>query len=167
LPRDWNACFSDPAHRSAAPDPILVQLAESLPPGRALDLACGAGRHATYLAQLGWQVTAVDSSPAALAHLPPSIDARLVDLERGEFAIEPGAYDLICDFLYLQRDLFPAIREGIRPGGTFAGAVLLNSPQRNPAFSLAPGKLREEFAGWKVLFYSEGGGIARIIARRA
>jgi SAM-dependent methyltransferase len=167
VPRDWNAWFSDPANRSTAPDPILIQLAESLPPGRALDLACGAGRHAIFLADLGWQVTAVDSSRAALAHLPPSIDARLADLERGEFAIEPGAYDLICDFLYLQRDLFPAIREGVRPGGTFAGSVLLNSPGRNPGFRLAPRELRSEFAGWKVLYYAETGGIARIIARRA
>jgi tellurite methyltransferase len=100
------------------------------------------------------------------------------DLETDRFQIQPGAYDLICDFFYLQRDLFPAIREGVRPGGVFAGAIHLidDSPEahpHNPAYLLRPGELREEFAGWKILFYSEGSEAgrtrkaARIIARRA
>ena len=89
------------------------------------------------------------------------------DLERGEFAIAPAAYDLICDFFYLQRDLFAAIREGVREGGAFIGAILLETPEGNPAFSLEPGQLREEFAGWKIVYYSETGETARIIARRA
>ena len=161
MPRDWDAYYSDPANRNAAPDPLLIQVAESVAPGSALDLACGAGRHAIYLAHLGWQVTAVDSSPAAIASLPSSVDARLADLEAGEFEIAPSAYDLICDFLYLQRSLFPAIREGVRPGGTFVGAIRLSG-----SFSLAPGELRSQFAGWKILYYSETGAAARIIARR-
>ena len=54
-----------------------------------------------------------------------AIDARVADLEAHEFTIEPYAYDLICDFYYLQRDLFPAIREGVRPGGAVVAAVHL------------------------------------------
>ena len=46
---------------------MLVREAESLAPGRALDLACGEGRNAVWLAQKGWRVTAVDFSPVALA----------------------------------------------------------------------------------------------------
>jgi tellurite methyltransferase len=167
LLRDWNAHYSDPANRNLTPDPLLVEIADSLPPGRALDLACGTGRHAIYLAQLGWSVTAVDSSEVAIAQLPAGVDARVADLERGDFVIEPVAYDLICDFHYLQRDLFPSIREGVRPGGTFFGAILLNGPERNPAFTMRPGELRDEFAGWKVLYYSEAGGSAKLVARRA
>jgi tellurite methyltransferase len=169
MPRDWDAHYSDPANISAAPDPLLTQAAEMLPPGHALDLACGAGRHALYLAALGWRVTAVDSSEAALSRLRgnSAIEVHRADLERGEFVIAPAAFDLICDFFYLQRDLFPAIREGVRPGGTFLGAIHLRAAERNPAFTLEPGELRAEFAEWKILHYSESGATARLIARRA
>ena len=154
-----------------------------LSPGRALDLASGPGRHALYLARLGWRVTALDSSPVAIgllraraAHLP--LDVHLADLERGEFTIAPNTYQLICDFLYLQRSLFPQIREGIHPGGVFAGAIHLfdgtcSATPNNPDFLLHPGELRSLFEGWKGLFYSEGGEpgrtrrTARILARRA
>jgi SAM-dependent methyltransferase len=173
MPRDWEAYYSDASNPALEPEALLVQIAELLPPGRALDLACGAGRNAIYLARLGWRVTAVDSSPAAIARLRERagglpIEARVADLERGEFPIEPHGYDLICDFYYLQRSLFPEIREGVRPGGMVAAAIHLEG-----SFALRPGELREEFAGWKVLLYSEGAEAgkakraARIMARRA
>jgi SAM-dependent methyltransferase len=170
VPRDWDAHYSSPDPIDFTPTPLLVQVAEMLPPGRALDLACGPGRHALYLASLGWHVTAVDASSAALRILRQraaglTIDARLADLERGEFTIASAAYDLICDFYYLQRDLFPQIREGVHPGGVFAGAIHL-AGQKQHSFVLQPGELREEFAGWKILYYSETDA-ARIIARRA
>jgi SAM-dependent methyltransferase len=176
MPRDWDAHYADPANLSFDPAPLLVQVAELLPPGRALDLASGPGRNAIYLAQLGWQVTAVDSSAVAIDLLrrqSPAIDARRADLEAYEFVIQPGAYDLICDFYYLQRDLFPAIREGVRPGGIFTGAVHLFEEGRSARYSLHPGELRAEFAAWKILYYSEAGEAGRsrksasIIARRA
>lgn len=145
----------------------------SCPPGRALDLACGAGRHALYLAHLGWQVTAVDASAVALDMLRRNsgslpIEIYRADLELGDFSIEPAGYDLICDFFYAQRNLFPAVREGVRPGGTFAGAMHLDG-----SFRLNPGELRMEFAGWKILYYSESADqgrsrrSAKIIARKA
>jgi SAM-dependent methyltransferase len=183
VPRNWDQHFADPAHIDSPADPLLIQAAEMLPPGRALDLACGPGRHALYLARLGWRVTAVDSSAVAIGLLRAqtaslAIDARLADLARSEFTIAPNTYRLICDFLYLQRDLFPQIREGIHPGGVFAGAIHLfqegcTDTPRNPDFLLYPGELRSLFDGWKVLFYSEGGEpgrsrrLARIMARRA
>jgi tellurite methyltransferase len=173
VPRNWDQHYSDPANVDESPASLLVEVAELLTPGRALDLACGPGRNAVYLARLGWQVTAVDSSAEALRILRRhsqdlAIEIHQADLELGQFAIAPDAYDLICDFYYLQRDLFPAIRAGVRPGGAFAGAIHLNG-----TFRLKPGELRAEFAGWKILYYSEGGesGLsrqtARIFARKA
>src|SRR5579883_995154 len=122
MPRNWDQHYSDPANLDFTPAPLLVEVADQLPPGRALDLACGAGRNAIFLASLGWKVTAVDRSTVAIRLLREraaglTIDARVADLEAGGFVIEPSGYDLICDFHYLQRDLFPAIREGVRPGG--------------------------------------------------
>jgi SAM-dependent methyltransferase len=171
--RDWDLYYSTTGIDEPPPDDLLVELLDKLPPGRALDLACGTGRNAIYLAKLGWHVTAVDASQVAIARLREraaglSIDARQADLERREFTIEPQAYDLICDVYYLQRDLFADIRDGIRPGGVVVAAIHLEG-----SFALLPGELREEFAGWKILFYSEGADAgkkkrtARIIARRA
>jgi tellurite methyltransferase len=165
LPRDWNAHYAGTEYSAVPPDPLLIQLAEGLAPGRALDLASGTGRHAIYLARVGWRVTAVDAAPAAIDRLrraAPEIDAQVADLERGEYTIEPASFDLICDFYYLQRDLFAAIREGVRPGGVFAGAIHLHG-----TFALDSGELRNEFREWKIPYYSEGDGVARIIARRA
>ncbi len=180
VPRNWNEHYSNPANLDFTPAPLMVEVAELVPPGRALDLACGYGRNALYLASLGWQVTAVDSSAVAIGILRErasgsSVDARIADLEAGEFPIASGAFDLICDFFYLQRDLFPRIREGLCAGGVFAGAMHLvdGLPGRNPAFLLKSGELRDEFAGWKILFYSEGPEAgrsrpaARIVARKA
>ncbi len=173
MPRDWEVYYSEASNLASEPEALLVQVAEMLAPGRALDLACGPGRNAIYLARLGWCVTAVDSSMAAIARLRERaeglpIETRLADLERGEFLIEPHGYDLICDFYYLQRSLFPEIREGVRPGGSVAAAIHLEG-----SFAIGPGELRQEFAGWKVVFYSEAAEAgkprraARIIARRA
>ncbi len=148
-----------------------------LRPGRALDLASGAGRNSLHLAALGWRVVAVDSSPNALRILRQRagglpIETHLADLEAAGFTIEPAGYDLICDILYLQRSLFPQIREGLRPGGVVAAEVLLANREQH-RFALEPGELRAEFAGWKIVYYSESPpprhtrATARIIARRA
>jgi SAM-dependent methyltransferase len=180
VPRNWDEHYSDAANLELNPSPLLVEAADLLLPGLALDLASGPGRHAIYLARLGWEVTAVDSSAVALAALEQRarglpVKTVRADLERGEFAIASDTYGLICDFYYLQRDLFPQIRQGVRPGGVYAGAIHVRGGDGESAgsFCLNPGELRAEFEGWKILFYSEGAEpgkprrSARILARRA
>ena len=65
---DWNRHYAH-AHslRGLAPNRFLVAEAAGLAPGRALDLACGEGRNAIWLASVGWDVTAVDYSDVAIA----------------------------------------------------------------------------------------------------
>jgi SAM-dependent methyltransferase len=183
---DWNERYSKGEHINREPQALLVRVAEKLKPGRALDVACGAGRHAIFLAERGWQVTAVDASTAGIElarrearERGLEVDWRVADLERGEFQIEEQAYDLIAVFYYLQRDLFPQIRAGARPGGTVVAAIHMvdQSPDmrpQNPAFLLRPGELRAEFEGWEILHDYEGppteGGhqryTAEIVARK-
>jgi SAM-dependent methyltransferase len=149
------------------PSRFLKRAIEMVTPGRALDIACGAGRNALMLAEKGWRVTAVDASREglALAHTRAlesnlSIDFVNADLERGEFQIAPEAFDLIADILYLQRNLFAQVRRGLRPGSLFIAEIYVSGQERapisiNPAFLLEPGELRLFFNGWKIEFYEE------------
>jgi SAM-dependent methyltransferase len=165
---DWDERYRRGEHSPREPTPLLCHAVENLTPGRALDLACGTGRHAIFLAEHGWNVTAVDSSRVAIQILQQraseagiTVDALVADLEGGEFKIEPETYDLVCIFYYLQRDLFPEIRAGVKPGGTVVAAIHLNDGKPaarpgNPAFLLEPGELREFFRGWEIGNYREG-----------
>lgn len=165
---DWDQRYRRGEHAAKAPTRLLQSAVENLPPRRALDVACGVGRHAIFLAERGWQVTAVDSSRVGIEMLQQRarkagvvIEARVANLELGEFQIEPDAYDLICVLYYLQRDLFPKIRAGVRPGGTVVAAIHLNDEKSkaqpsNPSFLLEPGELREFFRDWELKYYHEG-----------
>jgi SAM-dependent methyltransferase len=94
----------------------LLSALSDAPPGRALDLACGSGRHARWLVEKGWDVTAVDLA------MPDVPGARCIqaDLERHEYRIEPGEWDLIVCWLYWQQDLMPEIAGGLRSCGIAA-----------------------------------------------
>lgn len=183
MPRDWDRYYAEAAHREPPPDPLLVEVAEWAAPGVALELACGSGSNAVYLASLGWRVTAVDRSAAAIGIVREraaglAVTAVAADLERGEFGMAPDCYDLIANFYYLHRALFPHTRQGVRPGGLFVAAIHMADPEatsgpHNPDFLLEPGELRCAFADWKISFYSEARlpgrsrRAARIVARRA
>jgi len=162
---EWNKRYRAGEQLSETPAALVEQFAGSLTAGWALDLACGPGRHALYLAERGWRVTAVDGSPIAIEHLRRrarakqlDIDARIADLERGEFEIPADAFDLIVDSYYLQRDLIPAMQRGVRPGGMVIAIVhLADSDQAHGTPSRAtPGELRACFKGWTILHYFEG-----------
>jgi len=160
----WNERYRAGEQLFDAPVPLVVKFAGA-ERGRALDLACGSGRNALYLAELGWQVTAVDGSPAAVdvlraraAERGLKIDIRIADLERGEFEIPPGEYDLILDCYYLQRDLFPRMQAGVRSGGMIISIVHLadaDQPDGTPKRAY-PGELRKYFEGRQILHYREG-----------
>lgn len=152
------------------PRPFVEEIARDLRPGRALDLACGDGRNAVWLAERGWTVTAVDRAPA-FTH--PKVKIVTADLERQEFTIEPGAWDLIVVSYYLQRDLFGPVLRGLAAGGVAIFIVLLFEPGREASrFRMQPGELRAAFACEHVAAYREGvpqeGGhaVAEIAVRR-
>ena len=157
-------------------EPLLASAVAEVRPGRALDLACGLGRNALYLAERGWLVTALDYSAVAIESLSGrSIDARVVDLEDPAFRLPVSEYDLVVDILYLQRSLFQQIRNALRPGGIFAGVIAMfdgdpNVVPMNADYLCQPGELRMVFADWTIRHYHEGKGhrrnVAEIIAER-
>lgn len=165
---DWDERYSRGEQVILEPMPLLVRVADELKPGRALDLACGTGRHAIFLAERGWRVAAVDSSRVGIEIAKTvasvrkvEVDWRIADLERHEFEIETDRYDLICDFYYLRRDLFAQIRAGVRRCGLIVAAIHTvddapDAKPMNPAFLLQPGELRAEFRGWEILHDYEG-----------
>ncbi|MBV9960078.1 MAG: methyltransferase domain-containing protein [Acidobacteria bacterium] len=164
---DWDERYRRGEHATAEPSRLLVRAVEHLAPGRALDIACGAGRHAVYLASRGWRVTAVDASRVGVELMQErarlcgaELDARVADLERGEFRIEADAYDLVCDFYYLQRDLFAQLQAGVCAGALFVAAIHMTDEApdlkpMNPDFLLEPGELRTFFEGWQIEHYHE------------
>ncbi len=161
----WNDRYGAGEQLFETPAPLVARFTADLAMGVALDLACGPGRNALYLAERVWRVTAVDGSPIAIDILRTrareknlKIDARLADLERAEFQIQPDAYDLICDCYFLERNLFPQIKSGVHPGGMAIVIVHLTDadhPQGTPTRA-RPGELRGYFSDWTILHYYEG-----------
>ena len=106
-PEEWNRRYAGTELLwTAQPNRFLVAEATSLTPGRALDLACGEGRNAVWLAEQGWQVTGVDFSDVGLAKARELAAARGVEVDWVladllDFGPEQGAYKLVIAF-YLQ-----------------------------------------------------------------
>jgi len=108
---------------------FLVQEAATLASARALDLACGEGRNAVWLAERGWQVTGVDFSTVGVAKAQRLADARGVTVEWVTANVldhrpKPAAFELVIIF-YLQvpaTQRTPIVRRAagaVAPGGTF------------------------------------------------
>ena len=183
--RGWNKRYSSgaqPEDLHASPTPLVIETAKPLAPGKALDLACGTGRNALWLAGHGWKVTAIDGAAAAIEILQHraaaqgvTVEARVADLEKGEYSIEPSAWDLIVVSYYLQRDLFEPAKQGVVSGGIVLAIVHITEPGEEPTYKrLRPGELRSYFDGWEILHSYEGKpadpahqrAVAEIVARR-
>ena len=113
---------------SFQPNRFLVAETAELPPGRALDLACGQGRTALWLAERGWRVTAVDFSRVALDRgrtvaAQRGLTVDWVDADVRAWRPPPGAFELVA-VLYLHlleaplRDVLRGAAEAVAPGGT-------------------------------------------------
>jgi SAM-dependent methyltransferase len=161
----WNARYQAQPDSPPAPQPWLQAHAARLPtPGLALEVAMGLGGSAAWLAARGWRVAGVDIAEVAVrrarAHCPALL-AWVADLEQG--ALPARAFDLILDFYYLDRALWPQFRRALRPGGVLLLETFVRPPDGaasgaapvNPAYVLAPGELRAAFADWEVLDYAE------------
>jgi SAM-dependent methyltransferase len=161
--KGWNERYLT-TEADDAPTPLLVETATRLRPGKALDLACGTGRNALWLARNGWTVTAVDGAPAAIEILQRkaagqklAIEALVADLERGEYQIETAAWDLVAMCYYLQRDLFEAAKQAVVPNGTLLAIVHITEPGEEPTSTrMQRGELKSYFQDWDILHYFEG-----------
>ena len=164
----WNERYLAGELGPEYPAPLLVEAVASLPPGRALDLACGAGRNALYLAQRDWSVVAIDGSPVAIAALRQArstIDARVLDLERHSIPFADESFDLVCLINFLHRPLFADAKRVTRRGGIIVSVIHTVRSSMNPLYTIAIGELRSYFADWEALVDREDE-VAEIVARR-
>ena len=101
----WNEMWAEDDDRTPGADDLLVAEMEGLTPGRALDIGCGTGGNAIWLAEHGWQVTATDFAEAAIEKGRRLATNRGVQVEfvvTGATTFQPdGHYDLIISF-YIQ-----------------------------------------------------------------
>jgi tellurite methyltransferase len=162
--REWDEKYRRGEGAGDSPDELVIQIVEPLNPGKALDLACGTGRHAIWLAERGWEVTAVDGSTAAIESIRArsrKIRAIIADLEKEEYPVEPAAWNLIVMTRYFQRDLFEPVKRGVAPGGVAIVTCLAGEGR----YRARSGELAGVFRGWEILHYREGA-LAQVAARR-
>ncbi len=167
LRRKWDA-----RHRSAEltrpPCTVLEKNAHLLPAkGRALDLACGLGRNALFLARRGLDVDAWDISPVAVQRLgafarQQALRVRPEVRDAGSAPPHADSYDVIVVSFFLHRALAPRISAALRAGGllfyqTFTAERVDDSGPANPDFRLGPNELLTLFSALRVLVYREEG----------
>ena len=134
--QEWDSRYSGPDRVwSAAPNAWVAATIRTWFTGRALDLGAGEGRHAVWLASLGWQVTAVDFSPVGIERgrrgaqeLGVEVDWVVADVRTWE----PPAgvtFDLVLlAYLHLEGDVLARARGWLAPGGAL---VVIGHALRN------------------------------------
>jgi SAM-dependent methyltransferase len=162
----WNKKYAAEAHGvSTEPVPFLVDHVDLLPRGDALDLAMGTGRNAVFLAARGFRVRGIDISDEAVARVQALARERgvTIEVERADlegYRLPRASYDAIVCTYYLQRDLFPQIRDALRPGGvavveTYTTDYLKYRPGFPRRYLLEPGELLAAFKGLRILRYQD------------
>ena len=170
--RRWNEKYRRKLREDVpqSPSELLVKheaLLRSQVPGRALDLACGLGRNAFYLARLGFTVEALDISEVAIAHVRRqaaaerlNLRARITDLQIE--SLPPAHYDVVVNCNFLVRRLFAQIKRTLAPGGVVLFETFLrddpafNHHSPDPEYFLEPGELLQAFKEFEILYYQEG-----------
>jgi SAM-dependent methyltransferase len=122
---DWDERYAERQQWSSEPNALIAELLTGLPPGDAVDLAAGEGRHALWLAGLGWRVTAVDFSAVGLARgaaHPGAERVSWVTADVTTWTAPPASQDLVVvAYLHLSQDDTVAVLTRavgwLRPGG--------------------------------------------------
>ena len=158
---------SNPVHSE------VLEAMESLSPGKALDLGCGQGRNALFLAQHGFEVTAVDQNELALEILQSIVEQEDLEMTVGLYDINSAAltqtYDLIVStvvLMFLQADRIPEIirnmQDQTNPGGYNLIVCAMDTedyPCQVPfSFTFKEGELADYYKDWELIKYNENPG---------
>lgn len=172
----WDARYLGGAYEARVhPSALLADWASRIEvtgtaPG-AIDIACGAGRNALFLARRGWHVDAVDISPVALGRLRAAADAAALSVTCVERNMEPASsamdgiddrrYSLALLIRYADTALVEVLPRVLAPGGYLIAEMHLRTDAavagpRSPRFRVAPGELRGAATAFELLYYHEG-----------
>jgi 2-polyprenyl-3-methyl-5-hydroxy-6-metoxy-1,4-benzoquinol methylase len=172
----WDRRFAAIGAAEVAAPPTGLRGAEELLPagGRALDVACGRGATAVWLAQRGFTVEAVDVSPEALragaelaarGGVADRVRWHAHDLDAGlPPDVATGFAVVVCQRFRDPR-LYPALAGAIAPGGLLVLSVLSRSGGEDGPYRAGPGELPAAFGGLEVLAHRDADGEASLLAR--
>ena len=166
LDRDkWNQRYAEDCYRKNNPVTLVEDWLARLPVGRALDVACGAGRNAIFLAQAGYQVDAVDISHEGLKLARQQADNQGLCINWIEQDLEQSYqfdtdYDLILVMWYVNLELITRLCDCLAPGGYLLCEEHLITDQQvigptNSNYRVAPGDLPEAVSRLDILLYQE------------
>ncbi len=161
----WNKRYSQ-AHDMPKAASVLVDYSYLLPAkGKALDLACGRGGNALFLAEQGLQVEAWDISPVAITQLNQLAKGKdlSVDGQARDVILHPpeaNSIDVLVISLFLERSLCPSLMSALKPGGvlfyqTYCQKKVTEQGPSNPDYLLADNELLQLFSELKVRVYRE------------
>ena len=173
----WDEKYADrslPSPEAIGPATVFGALADVFPnAGYAIDVACGQGTGAVWLAQRGLRVAGFDVSPIAIEQAR-ALAVRSGVGERCRFEVAdlddglpdgPPA-DVVHCARFRDRRLDAAMRERLAPRGLLAITALSQVDSTPGRFRAAPGELRAAFAGLEIIAEGEGDGLAWLLARR-
>ncbi len=164
----WDDIYTRGSGAPAQPCHLLNDNAHLLPAaGTALEIACGLGGNALFLASQGLQVEAWDISPVAvdnLARQATEMGLQVTTAVRDILQQPPdsGSYDVIVVSHFLDRDLIPQLIKILRPGGlifyqTFTRTCVSSAGPSQAIYRLADNELLRFFSDFHLLFYREEG----------
>ena len=166
--RHWDTLFNTQAYVfGKEPASFVRENIAVLHVGRALDIAMGEGRNAVYLAKKGFNVEGVDYSEVGLRKAKRlarenHVSITTINADLNTYVVKPDHYEVILNIDYLQRNLIPQIKRGLRKGGivvfeNYTVDQLKNGQGQSipKDFLLKKGELKEFFKDFKVLIYRE------------
>nr|WP_274609509.1 methyltransferase domain-containing protein [Mesobacillus boroniphilus] len=149
------------------PNRRLLDMAAYLNGRKAIDFASGLGGNSIYLAELGYDITAIDISDVAInyvrnqaANRKLRITAKVADLTKERSDLTSRKYDLAVMTYYLDRSLFPLIKQAINTDGylffeTFYKNGSAGNQHVSNQYKLESNELLKEFREWKILYFEE------------
>jgi SAM-dependent methyltransferase len=140
-----------------APSAWVRRWAELVTRGPVLDVASGGGRHATFFAERGLEVVAVDRDAQEI----PGVRFVQADLEGGAWPFGEQRFAAIVVTNYLHRPLFPVLESALAQDGVLIYETFMVGHEKygrpsNPAFLLTNGELLQAFRGLTPIAFEQG-----------